>query len=363
MQRSPRIFSISVCVASLLSVFVVPGCGPNRSGRFSVRPCQVDADCGEGASCREGLCVLNVAFEPDADTGVPAADASGDVEDASFDTSVEDAASDALSDVPTPSDLDLDGVLDADDNCPARPNRNQLDNDLDGVGDACDVCPSFPDAGQRDIDGDGLGDACDACPHTPLTYADDEDCAEADSDGDGVLDGLDVCPVSPDPEQSDRDNDGVGDACDACPSVANHDQRDRNGDGVGDACERGPDSDADGWPDLADNCPQRSNPSQRDRDRDGAGDACDACIWDPSAGLAEDSPCSSESRDSDGDGVLNGEDNCPAIVNPAQLDVDQNDVGDLCDRTFGRSDTDGDGVVDAYDSALTASPDAARRGR
>ncbi|MFT7578730.1 MAG: putative repeat protein (TIGR01451 family) [Myxococcota bacterium] len=36
-------------------------------------------------------------------------------------------------------DTDVDGVLDADDNCPTNANSNQLDLDLDGQGDACDA--------------------------------------------------------------------------------------------------------------------------------------------------------------------------------------------------------------------------------
>lgn len=61
-------------------------------------------------------------------------------------------------------DDDGDGVEDALDNCPARPNADQTDVDFDGVGDACDNCPSEANPGQEDTFGAaGLGDACD-CP-------------------------------------------------------------------------------------------------------------------------------------------------------------------------------------------------------
>ena len=92
------------------------------------------------------------------------------------------------------------------------------------------------------------------------------------------------------------------------------------------------DSDGDGVLDPEDNCPNDANPGQEDADSDGIGDACDP--------------------DSDGDGVADASDNCPLISNPGQEDADNDGIGDACD-----TDTDGDGVANASDNCpLLANP-------
>ena len=84
------------------------------------------------------------------------------------------------------------------------------------------------------------------------------------------------------------------------------------------ACAPGLDPDLDGACDGVDNCPAVFNPGQEDVDGDGTGDVCDVC---PASSTIDVDP--------DGDGVC--ADNCPAIWNPAQEDGDQDGVGDVCD--------------------------------
>lgn len=59
-------------------------------------------------------------------------------------------------------------------------------------------------------------------------------------------------------------------------------------------------------------------------------------------------------RDSDGDGILDPEDNCPAQFNPEQGDWDADGLGDYCDNCSGdanpdQADSDGDHVGNACD--------------
>src|SRR5262249_22762357 len=59
-------------------------------------------------------------------------------------------------------------------------------------------------------------------------------------------------------------------------------------------------------------------------------------------------------HDSDGDGILDAEDNCSAVYNPDQSDGDQDHVGDACDncaadRNSDQADRDHDGIGDVCD--------------
>ena len=60
--------------------------------------------------------------------------------------------------------LDGDGMVLPEDNCPLSFNPDQADIDADGVGDPCDNCPAAFNPDQADANADGTGDACASCP-------------------------------------------------------------------------------------------------------------------------------------------------------------------------------------------------------
>ena len=71
------------------------------------------------------------------------------------------------------------------------------DRDVEGIADADDNCPDVANADQADLDQDNLGDVCDP-----------------DDDNDNVDDDADNCPMVANTDQLDFDLDGIGDACD-----------------------------------------------------------------------------------------------------------------------------------------------------
>jgi hypothetical protein len=200
---------------------------------------------------------------------------------------------------------------------------------------------------------------------------------EADADGDGWQDGADNCPCLGQSSQADLDGDGAGDACDP----------DDDGDGAPDESDCAPRSPglfappeavaatlhfADASELLAWERPAGGHTSNLYRGTIVAGRewsydfTCraieipgtafnDATLPEPggsfyylvaarngcgesAAGrdslgrdLLPQEPCAAAARDTDGDGVLDLEDNCPLVPNPSQADADADMLGDSCD--------------------------------
>jgi len=103
-------------------------------------------------------------------------------------------------------DVDDDGLLELNDNCPDNFNPLQENDDDDSIGNLCDNCPSTTNENQADQDNDGIGDVCDSdidgdgilngqdsCPYEVGTIS-NNGCPSVDSDGDGVFDNHDDCP-------------------------------------------------------------------------------------------------------------------------------------------------------------------------
>ena len=281
-----------------------------------------------------------------------------------------DQDGDGIADPIDPDD-DNDGVPDKTDTFPYDPNESQ-DTDSDGIGDNADpdddndgysdiieiIAGSNPKDVQdipEDSDGDFVCDIEEAILGT--------DPNNPDSDGDGVIDGEDDFPLDPNytsdndsdgiPDQvdPDDDNDGTTDQQDAFPLDPNE-QLDTDGDGIGD--NKDTDDDNDGYSDRDENIvgtnPKDPSDSPLDSDDDGVSDTLENL-----QGTDPNNP------DTDGDGVIDGEDDFPLDPNfsndndsdgiPDQVDIygdnDSDELGDIPDI-----DDDNDGTADVDENVF-----------
>ena len=115
---------------------------------------------------------------------------------------------------PPPSDLDKDGVVDNDDQCPNEEGQAECSG--------CPCPPTPPCLGDSDSDRDGICDSEDKCPNEFGTKK-YNGCKIPDTDGDGFNDEIDKCLNDISRCCSgcpDRDGDGVLDKDDDCDDVA-----------------------------------------------------------------------------------------------------------------------------------------------
>lgn len=157
--------------------------------------------------------------------------------------------------------------------------------------------------------------------------------------------GNDICELGPGDRSSggcegtleeDSDRDGLPNAAEIALRTSPF-AADSDGDGTSDldqataAAQAALDGDGDSILDDVDNCPAVANTDQANLDGamgDTEGDACDT--------------------DDDGDGVADDGDNCPAAGNADQANLDKDPLGDACD-----DDLDGDQIVNAEDLCPT----------
>lgn len=138
--------------ATIVVAYLAMGCYNPTAGAGA--PCGAGEPCPSGQSCVRDRCRI---------------ESTGEVADAPIGDPVADAPTDAFVPDGPPTDVDADGVLNADDNCPGDYNTDQHDEDGDGPGDVCDNCPHIPNPMQENAlepsgQSDEVGDACDPRP-------------------------------------------------------------------------------------------------------------------------------------------------------------------------------------------------------
>jgi len=266
-----------------------------------VDPCPALANIEPGDPCDDGIAnTINDQYTINCVcAGTPVAcTVPGDCND-NDPCTTDDCLANACVFTPLP-DGDGDGTCDAQDGCPADPNKTapgicgcgvaDTDTDGDGTADCVDPCPALANIEPGDPCDDGIANTINdqytincVCAGTPVACTVPGDCNDGDpcttddcvanacvftplpdGDGDGTCDAQDGCPADPNKtapgicgcgvSDADSDSDGTADCNDGCPADPNKIAPGQCGCGVADT-----DTDGDGTADCVDPCPALAN--------------------------------------------------------------------------------------------------------